>query len=82
VALKYGPSVTYESCTAFEFAEDPSGDKKIKYAEEFIDANAFSHGFSRFWQQRFDRLVLRIFNGSETVCYVYNNGQREFSAGI
>jgi len=50
VVLKSGPTVTYESFIAFEFAEDPSGNKKIKSMDEFIDANAHSRGYAPFWE--------------------------------
>ena len=48
MALKSGPAVTYESFITVEIAEDPSGDKKVKYIEEFIDTNAFSQAFAPY----------------------------------
>ena len=40
MTLKSGTVVTYESILVLEIDEDPSGNKKIKYTEEFVDANA------------------------------------------
>ena len=48
MTLKSGPTVTYESCTAIEIADDPSGNKKIKHEDEFIDTNAHAQGFAPY----------------------------------
>jgi len=48
VTLKSGPTVTFESCASVEFADDPSGNKKFKHTEEFIDAKAFAQGFTPY----------------------------------
>ena len=48
MTLKSGTIVPYESFIEYHIEEDPSGNMKIKYAEEFIDANAFNKGFAPF----------------------------------
>ena len=48
MTLKSGPTVAYESFVAMEFDKDPSGNKKVKHVEEFIDANAHAKGFAPY----------------------------------
>jgi len=39
VTLKSGSTVAYESFVDYHIGEDANGDKKITYADEFVDAN-------------------------------------------
>ena len=48
MTLKSGPTVTYESVLAMDIDEDSGGNKKIRYVEEFIDANAHAKGFAPY----------------------------------
>ena len=48
MTLKSGPKVTYESFVAMDIDEDSSGNKKIKHAEEFVDANAYAEAFAPY----------------------------------
>ena len=52
MTLKSGSVVPYESFIDYHVGEDPSGDMKIKYAEEFIDANAFADAFAPFMEAK------------------------------
>jgi len=52
VTLKSGSAVTYESFIAMEIGEDASGNQKIKYADEFVDANAYTQGFVPFMPEK------------------------------
>ena len=48
--LKSGPTVHYESFISVGIDEDPnlSGDRKVKYIDEFMDANAYSQAFAPY----------------------------------
>ena len=46
--LKSGPVVPYESIIRGSMDEDSSGNMKIKYAEEFMDAKTFTQAFAPF----------------------------------
>ena len=48
VALKPGSVVAYELITNCHIDKDPSGKMKMKYAEEFINANGPTNGFAPF----------------------------------
>ena len=48
ITLKSGPIVAYESYISLGIDDDSSGNKKIKLAEEFIDAKAQAQGFDPF----------------------------------
>ena len=48
MTLKSGAIIPYESFIAADIDEDSSGNKKIKYAEEFMDANAHAKAFAPY----------------------------------
>jgi len=48
VTLKSGSIVAYESFASVGVDDDPSGNKKVKHIEEFIDANAQTQAFDPF----------------------------------
>ena len=52
MTLKSGSIVPYESFIEYHVDEDPSGDMKINYAEEFVDANTITHGFAPFTEAK------------------------------
>ena len=52
MTLKSGSVITYESFTDSHIDEDPSGNMKIRYAEEFIDANTFNDAFAPFTEAK------------------------------